>query len=151
MPTFQFTHPVWGATDLPNLIIPLFDVSIHAPRVGCDTYSEAKDLRKGVSIHAPRVGCDPSPSGTEDLRRCFNSRTPCGVRRNERPDFAKLIEFQFTHPVWGATQRQQWKNGCVFVSIHAPRVGCDTTTARWEALKAVSIHAPRVGCDSQTL
>ena len=57
--TFQFTHPVWGAT----LLLSYFALQV------------------GVSIHAPRVGCDPE-------LRYFS---------------VGLLAFQFTHPVWGAT------------------------------------------------
>ena len=35
-----------------------------------------------------------------------------------------------------------------YVSIHAPREGCDTTGKTQELLNSVSIHAPREGCDS---
>ncbi len=56
-----------------------------------------------VSIHAPRVGCDP---------------------RKLRPKVV-IAEFQFTHPVWGATTRQGRDASMAQVSIHAPRVGCD--------------------------
>ncbi len=34
---FQFTHPVWGATGAVWRIDRIGDVSIHAPRVGCDS------------------------------------------------------------------------------------------------------------------
>ena len=80
-PTFQFTHPVWGATPCcsapapapqgfnsrtpcgvrqlpPVLRSHLSQVSIHAPRVGCDRIEEIKISPASVSIHAPRVGCD---------------------------------------------------------------------------------------------
>ena len=33
--------------------------------------------------------------------------------------------FQFTHPVWGATDGASDLGSKSFVSIHAPRVGCD--------------------------
>ena len=33
--------------------------------------------------------------------------------------------FQSTHPGWGATALSQLKDGKSWVSIHAPRVGCD--------------------------
>ena len=39
LPSFQFTHPVWGATYILIFIQELTDVSIHAPRVGCDASS----------------------------------------------------------------------------------------------------------------
>ena len=101
---FQFTHPVWGATDPYNNVGRTCIVSIHAPRVGCD--SATKDsanppltfqfthpvwgatwhiallsVDSEVSIHAPRVGCD----------KLFHAQ--------HFPEH----RFQFTHPVWGAT------------------------------------------------
>ena len=33
---FQFTHPVWGATGKDMTPEEVKEVSIHAPRVGCD-------------------------------------------------------------------------------------------------------------------
>ena len=34
-----------------------------------------------------------------------------------------------------------------FISIHAPRVGCDGSQSSNLVLSQISIHAPRVGCD----
>ena len=60
------------------------------------------------------------------------------------------LEFQSTHPVRGATEA----GGCVvervFISIHAPREGCDPGANRpGHHLGGISIHAPREGCDVQ--
>ena len=55
----------------------------------------------------------------------FNPRTPCGVR----------------HVV------DKFIKSLVWMSIHAPRVGCDQSRfPLWEP-PDISIHAPRVGCD----
>ena len=35
-PKFQSTHPVRGATLLPETVAQLLPISIHAPRAGCD-------------------------------------------------------------------------------------------------------------------
>ena len=78
---FQFTHPVWGATIAKRTIFVPPTVSIHAPRVGCDQMDATLQAVNYVSIHAPRVGCD------------FDAD----------PDSQAVREFQFTHPVWGAT------------------------------------------------
>ena len=57
-------------------------ISIHAPRVGCDLWlGLLLLLLLGISIHAPRVGCDYPPFFF----------------------FLFFLEFQSTHPVWGAT------------------------------------------------
>ena len=123
---FQFTHPVWGATvKVPPCKVSRL-VSIHAPRVGCDTVERYLDYLGYVSIHAPRVGCDKGVSTSDLLQRVFqfthpvwgatvaqedrvaqegrfNSRTPCGVRLLATKSVLDSYKFQFTHPVWGAT------------------------------------------------
>ena len=78
---FQFTHPVRGATIL------------HTG--GVETAV--------VSIHAPRAGCDPCLRGCVGGLEGFNSRTPCGVRHGGGVILLHISEFQFTHPVRGAT------------------------------------------------
>ena len=125
---FQSTHPVWGATVMYLLVYNHISISIHAPRVGCDL---------GL--------CSCSIS-----RLYFNPRTPCGVRRGKSHLLGhQVYRFQSTHPVWGAT----CPTFCVKVShakisIHAPRVGCDTRSRVFIAKHGnISIHAPRVGCD----
>ena len=55
---FQSPHPVRGATKLDMKRFPIFKISIHAPRAGCDALKIAVN---GQSKH-------------------FNPRTPCGVR-----------------------------------------------------------------------
>ena len=79
-----------------------------------------------VSIHAPRVGCDRLSQFQWSRRHCFNSRTPCGVRLRALIVSMQLVEFQFTHPVWGATTDGKASDKETEVSIHAPRVGCDS-------------------------
>ena len=59
---FQFTHPGRGATPYaPSGHLQRIFVSIHAPREGCDSSSQAfSGCKSIVSIHAPREGCDKS-------------------------------------------------------------------------------------------
>ncbi len=59
-----------------------------------------------ISIHAPRMGCD---------RRMIT--LPMGFD----------LQFQSTHPVWGATFNWYFCLACRWrlISIHAPRMGCD--------------------------
>ena len=78
---FQFTHPGRGATQSYTSGHPYLQVSIHAPREGCDDDPEEDDKLYLVSIHAPREGCDT------------------GVVPSELYG----TEFQFTHPGRGAT------------------------------------------------
>ena len=146
-----------------------------------------------VSIHAPRAGCDSSYRHSRHGLSCFNPRTPRGVRLNEySPMFfpsssfnprtprgvrhtreiltRKPTTFQSTHPARGATTIERALTRAGYVSIHAPRAGCDhgrqevgmgaagfnPRTPRGVRLKVnlrarpfseVSIHAPRAGCD----
>ena len=105
---FQFTHPVRGATTLLEGYRPLNNVSIHAPREGCDACGALYGgARQHVSIHAPREGCDTAWD-TEPLLDAG---------------------FQFTHPVRGATRLYKAVSYLYDVSIHAPREGCDSTRA----------------------
>ena len=146
---FQFTHPGRGATEWYGVVMDTFN----------------------VSIHAPREGCDESPYRYYCKRTCFNSRTPGGVRpllggvfsyfgqfqfthpgRGATPSAGSSIvlinRFQFTHPGRGATYGYAYRYFRERVSIHAPREGCDSSISGLLAKIAVSIHAPREGCDS---
>ena len=78
---FQFTHPGRGATTDTLTIIYSIDVSIHAPREGCDT-------TRATNAHP---------------NRRFNSRTPGGVRHGCTAISLTCIRFQYTHPGRGAT------------------------------------------------
>ena len=96
---FQSTHPVRGATLLPQTHAGILTVSIHAPREGCDDEFVQSRGGHSVSIHAPREGCDPrdgpvvgrgtvfqsthpvrgathTPGPARSRARCFNPRTP---------------------------------------------------------------------------
>ena len=117
-------------------------------RLCCST---PKDHPLVVSIHAPREGCDYSRVCLRFSQGCFNSRTPGGVRpiavivpmmatgfqfthpgrgATASPPIAPSNGlFQFTHPGRGATHRPKEVGAEVGVSIHAPREGCDRSTA----------------------
>ena len=100
---FQSTHPVWGATTDERGGKKERAISIHAPRVGCDRTGRRVCVEIDISIHAPRVGCDNEKPKTVTRRKDFNPRTPCGVRRSSKSLWLAIVEFQSTHPVWGAT------------------------------------------------
>ena len=56
-----------------------------------------------ISIHAPRAGSDSAPSSSLRCRLNFNPRSPCGERPITKPCSTKLLVFQSTLPVRGAT------------------------------------------------
>ena len=169
---FQFTHPGRGATDAEVVLEERREVSIHAPREGCD-------LTIAFTPYSFLSFNSRTPGGVRQrrsaLRSCcqggFNSRTPGGVRLEMLSLLDTTRTFQFTHPGRGATttaQRIVLSHRCFnsrtpggvrhcpprrrsrsyLVSIHAPREGCDLTILLMMSDTLVSIHAPREGCDS---
>ena len=84
-----------------------------------------------VSIHAPREGCDICKISLFLLKSSFNSRTPGGVRLRLDLLLVRRLLFQFTHPGRGATHYGvDVPRGRGEVSIHAPREGCDCDRAK---------------------
>ena len=78
----------------------------------------------------------------------FNPRTPRGVRLISAISSGCSKSFQSTHPARGATVVYQLHNDMWYISIHAPREGCDARLIRgWVQNWPISIHAPREGCD----
>ena len=55
--------------------------------------------------------------------------------------------FLSTHPVRGATVTFSCSSAMHFISIHAPREGCDWAFSTMMDSVYISIHAPREGCD----
>ena len=108
-----------------ELIHLVVQISIHAPRVGCDSHGLVPMPR--CSDFNPRTPCGVRLRGRNSpvLVRNFNPRTPCGVRPFIANEVLSLVEFQSTHPVWGATACVGHKLTGGMISIHAPRVGCD--------------------------
>ena len=124
---------MWGATHVVLDKDGRIKISIHAPRVGCDSLLNAMvGYYNHISIHAPRVGCDAVQDRVNQLLRYFNPRTPCGVRHHPGNFWAWGWKFQSTHPVWGATPRTSLMWRMSSISIHAPRVGCDEGSVNYE-------------------
>ena len=124
---FQSTHPVWGATLGAGLWSWLGQISIHAPRVGCDSEAEA----------------------TRNLMQQFQSTHPVwGATRDDGGDILDDGGFQSTHPVWGATSISP--NCASLTAYFNPRTPCGVRRSGppcWRLCGQISIHAPRVGCD----
>ena len=101
--TFQSTHPVWGATKNIVIVFHATEISIHAPRVGCDAVKLLDGRNRDISIHAPRVGCDEIVE------------PPMGI-----------MEISIHAPRVGCDGGQAVLQQQRAISIHAPRVGCDS-------------------------
>ena len=148
---FQSTHSLRSATTADRLAQMVCDVSIHALLAECD-----------ILLHI-RLGW-PLQS--------FNPRTPCGVRLFLFPCTRTPTQFQSTHSLRSATQKNARLGQLEQVSIHALLAECDTETGEWSCSQlrfqsthslrsatemdrrlydkvAVSIHALLAECDTQ--
>ena len=144
---FQSTLPVWGATRQRWLESSRRNISIHAPRVGSDTFRFLSCLC-GAYFN-PRSPCGERLTTTTGgrLMMNFNPRSPCGERHLVRSLCMEIFLFQSTLPVWGATDKIKYVSRIIRISIHAPRVGSDSSKRIRFLLSGISIHAPRVGSD----
>ena len=135
-----------GVANVVNWLI----ISIHASQHRMRRHHSRHDhFPFIISIHAPIVGCD------------------CLCERHRQ----SLVEFQSTHPSWGATKKKPLQRQLYDISIHAPIVGCDVCRTMIKEIESnfnprthrgvrpqahrndskrncISIHAPIVGCDT---
>ena len=147
---FQFTHPGRGATLDTSLCCSVVHVSIHAPREGCDRLALRVVEGIVVSIHAPREGCDVYLFGYSPPNSVVSIHAPregCDIGTNiskRDPD-----PFQFTHPGRGATVHS-WPSRSSRIGFNSRTPGGVRLLRGFVAPLShyVSIHAPREGCDS---
>ena len=103
-----------------------YQVSIHAPREGCDS---TRSIRAIFAIEFQFTHPGRGATKVQTLLSMpicsFNSRTPGGVRQRAIVVASAESVFQFTHPGRGATYSCQLRSNHYRVSIHAPREGCD--------------------------
>ena len=124
---FQSTHLVWGATTWLKTNRENKYISIHAPRVRCDTLSWRPDY--GLWNFNPRTSCEVRPWPLSIVRSCSNisihaPRVRCDRIILDNSDTTGI--FQSTHLVWGATIGGKIMTmEEIKISIHAPRVRCD--------------------------
>ena len=101
---FQSTHPVRGAT---------------GQRDNADNGNQ-------ISIHAPREGCDSGRIDYTSEQYAFQSTHPVRGATGRKCGRTTDYIFQSTHPVRGATTMAFARFGGLCISIHAPREGCDS-------------------------
>ena len=164
---FQSTHSLRSAT-LASFGLKLFHmVSIHALLAECDlttsrvctrkeSFQSTHSLRSAtraryhvdsdyrVSIHALLAECDAVAGAPKVQRRCFNPRTPCGVRRLARRNGGCAIGFNPRTPC-GVRQSWTFKDNQVakFQSTHSLR---SATDAILPVLPALTGFNPRTPC-----
>ena len=170
---FQSTHPARGATcKLGGGRKMTPNISIHAPREGCDgqrvcIWGYPKDFNPrtprgvrpsasrpaiipfSISIHAPREGCDGLGAISPLYFTNFNPRTPRGVRRQEIASSSHIrTDFNPRTPrgVRRSQCRQRRRSNSPFQSTHPAR-GATPQRPPGHCHTPISIHAPREGCD----
>ena len=102
-PEFQSTHPVRGATRNTLKHEYTFEISIHAPREGCDVFFHGRPVCIEVfqSTHPVR-GATPARWRNNSTRRFQSTHPVRGATRISNSEI-KTFKFQSTHPVRGAT------------------------------------------------
>ena len=122
---FQSTLPAWGETKGYAEELGMTEISIHSPRMGRDTATDAAAAELTISIHSPRMGRDeldgPSP---EDIAISIHSPR-MGRDRWTATSSPAISHFnplsphgerRFHAPFWGYVPT---------ISIHSPRMGRD--------------------------
>ena len=125
---FQSTHPSWGATM--KLTRTIFRIRNFNPRTHrgvrqCNIIIFLAHF--DISIHAPIVGCDFSVFRLLNCPRNFNPRTHRGVRLYIRHQQAQNQYISIHAPIVGCDREEMREELYVPISIHAPIVGCDNT------------------------
>ena len=170
---FQSTRPVRDATGLPDPLVGIEIISIHAPRTGRDWSGiPTQTWSHNFNPRAP-YGTRPRCRPPARFSRNFNPRAPYGTRRAElrktgdkkifqstRPvrdatkwpvSFSTGSKFQSTRPVRDATRpTDKAIAGALFQSTRPVR---DATLALEVSRNTcqISIHAPRTGRDRKEL
>ena len=93
------------------------------------------------------MGCDQCYPQYKYHGPNFNPRTPCGVRHVRHISRDTADNFNPRTPCGVRLLIGMGLGLIFFISIHAPRVGCDTALGDMLQVSEISIHAPRVGCD----
>ena len=145
---FQPTRPLRGATSISS-----HQASARAafqptrPLRGATGPAAAEPDRVCISTHAPLAGRDPARRRSAASWRYFNPRAPCGARLPLLDALDKLLPFQPTRPLRGATCVEAVLRARVAISTHAPLAGRDYQVIYADGAKKISTHAPLAGRD----
>ena len=132
--------------------MPVWKISTHTSRVGCDGILMYSSDRLPISTHTSRVGCDSSVGSYDGVTiiSTHTSRVGCDIFRCLQS--SSNCKFLLTHPVWdvtGATFSSVYDGT---ISTHTSRVGCDDLIPFQEpGSQPISTHTSRVGCDTNLL
>ena len=123
---FQSTHPARGATLINQSPSICFQFQSTHPARGATERFARRMWTSEISIHAPREGCDNSYKSAVLNCVYFNPRTPRGVRLYRRMEQISNSFYFNPRTPRGVRQGRCGSSYLVLViSIHAPREGCD--------------------------
>ena len=144
---FQSTHPVRGATPVRAVTTVPTQISIHAPREGCDRIFQTGSVQIGVFQSTHPVRGATRVAFNRVLTCSFQSTHPVRGATRSSLKTPPSERFQSTHPVRGATMKTtRTQIPKKFQSTHPVR-GATTPTGIPAWMLFISIHAPREGCD----
>ena len=146
---FQFTHPGRGATRVAYKGQKTRD-SFNSRTPGGVRLLVCSLMRFQPTFQFTHPGRGATHLAAEGgpAHQRFNSRTPGGVRLARLIALACPVSFNSRTPGGVRHNLQEPLERAQFVSIHAPREGCDLLPASERHVTSpVSIHAPREGCD----
>ena len=123
--------------------------------MGSDLQLVARFLIIEISIHAPRMGSDQLNDVVNNKMQNFNPRSPHGERQMPPIITPDVLRFQSTLPAWGATRLQSVLLMILCISIHAPRMGSDSTAKaysndriKWSTLREPHFFYSKNACFS---
>ena len=124
---FQSTHPVWGATTdtLSTTLTAVLFQSTHPVWGATLKFSNSHSAERNFNPRTP-CGVRPAPAALHTCFAHFNPRTPCGVRPSCGGSISWPGNFNPRTPCGVRPPDHGWCCCALCISIHAPRVGCDT-------------------------
>ena len=128
---FQSTLPMRGATGAAVGAQAVRAFQSTLPMRGATGFQLPRGDARVISIHAPHAGSDTSASSSAIPWSYFNPRSPCGERQGFFKDAAKMMKFQSTLSMRGATSQSGHIGPGAPISIHAPHAGSDPPNADW--------------------
>ena len=93
---FQSTHPVRGATVCAAVTCGFEEFQSTHPVRGATCRRHGGGRGAEISIHAPRAGCDTRCAWSARQSSNFNPRTPCGVRQRKSAENSSDYCLSFT-------------------------------------------------------
>ena len=122
---FQLTHLLRGATGIARCSISASLISTHAPLARCDAVPDYRRRQSGD--FNSRTSCEVRPDALMQALADdnFNSRTSCEVRPLLAGNHSRVLPFQLTHLLRGATRLLRSPSSRPAISTHAPLARCD--------------------------